>query len=121
MTFCALLPMRSIPFRVVCLLGMDDGVFPRVRRAPSFDLMSAAPEPGDRSLRDEDRQLWLETLLSAREHLLISYVGRSVRDNRELPPSVVLSELVDHLDQAYTDRAGPAGTVRVIHHPLAGP
>jgi exodeoxyribonuclease V gamma subunit len=117
-TFCALLPMRSLPFRVVSVLGMDDGVFPRVRRAPSFDLMAAAPKPGDRSVRDEDRQLWLETLLSAREHLIISYVGHSVRDNRELGPSVVLAELVDHLDQAYVDRTGPAGAVRVVHHPL---
>ncbi len=68
-TFCAMLPMRSIPFRVICLLGMNDAAFPRQHHAPSFDLVSSNPRPGDRSLRNEDRYLFLEMMLSARDLL----------------------------------------------------
>ena len=100
-TFCALLPMRSIPFRVVCLLGMNDGQFPRLQRRLGFDLMATRPRAGDRSVRDEDRFLFLEALLSAREQLIITYVGRSVQDNGVLPPSVVLGELLDVVEESF--------------------
>jgi exodeoxyribonuclease V gamma subunit len=100
-TFCALKPMRSIPFRVICLIGMNDGAFPRTDRHLSFDLMAQQPRLGDRSLRADDRYLFLETLLSTREQLHISYVGQSIRDNSEAPPSVLVSELLDYIAQAY--------------------
>ena len=100
-TFCALKPMRSIPFKVICLIGMNDGDFPRTDRHLSFDLMAQKPRLGDRSLRADDRYLFLETLLSARERLHISYVGQSIRDNSEAPPSVLVSELLDYVAQAY--------------------
>ncbi len=100
-TFCALKPMRSIPFRVICLIGMDDNAFPRTDRHLSFDLMAQRPRLGDRSLRADDRYLFLETLLSARERLHISFVGQSIRDNSEAPPSVLVSELLDYIAQAY--------------------
>jgi exodeoxyribonuclease V gamma subunit len=100
-TFCALKPMRSIPFKVICLIGMNDGAFPRADRHLSFDLMAQQPRLGDRSLRDDDRYLFLETLLSARERLHISYVGQSIRDNSEVPPSVLVSELLDYVAQGY--------------------
>jgi exodeoxyribonuclease V gamma subunit len=101
-TFCAMLPMRSIPFRVIALLGMDNAGFPRASRFLSFDLMASHPRPGDRSLREEDRYLFLEALLSARDCLHISYVGQSARDNSEIPPSVVVSELMDSISQGFT-------------------
>ncbi|MBI4861947.1 MAG: exodeoxyribonuclease V subunit gamma, partial [Candidatus Riflebacteria bacterium] len=94
-TFCELRPMRSIPFKVVCLLGLSDGEFPRMSHPRGFDLMAIDRRPGDRSLKDEDRYLFLEAILSARERLLITYVGQSIRDNARLPPSVVVSELID--------------------------
>uniref|UniRef100_Q3ASJ4 RecBCD enzyme subunit RecC n=1 Tax=Chlorobium chlorochromatii (strain CaD3) TaxID=340177 RepID=Q3ASJ4_CHLCH len=100
-TFCAMLPMRSIPFRVVMLIGMNDGAFPRQSRAPSFDLITRQPQKGDRSLRNEDRYLFLESILSARELLYISYVGQSIRDNSEIPPSVLVSELLDAVRRAF--------------------
>ena len=100
-TFCALKPMRSIPFKVICLIGMSDGTFPRSDRHLIFDLMAQKPWLGDRSLRADDRYLFLETLLSARERLHISYVGQSIRDNSEAPPSVLVSELLDYIAQAY--------------------
>ncbi len=101
MTFCAMLPMRSIPFKVICLLGMDDGSFPRESTAPGFDLMAKEPRPGDRSRRLDDRYLFLETILSARDKLYISYVGQDIRDNSTRPPSVLVSELLDYLNSVH--------------------
>lgn len=95
--FCTLMPMRAIPFRMVCLLGMNDGDYPRVQAPLDFDLMGNDYRPGDRSRREDDRYLLLEALLSAREKLYISWVGRSVRDNTERPPSVLVAQLRDHL------------------------
>jgi exodeoxyribonuclease V gamma subunit len=100
-SFCALLPMRSIPFRVVCLIGMSDEDFPRRDRAPAFDLITHSPRLGDRSLRDEDRHLFLEAVLAARERLLVTYVGRGIQDDRARPPSVVLAELLDAIDDGF--------------------
>ena len=105
-TFCAMLPMRSIPFRVICLLGMNDGSFPRQDSNPGFDLMAAEWRAGDRSLRDEDRYLFLEAILSARDRLYISYTGQSSRDNSTIPPSVLVAELLDHLDREYSAGSG---------------
>ncbi|MDN0082101.1 exodeoxyribonuclease V subunit gamma [Crenobacter sp. SG2305] len=94
-TFCAMVPMRSLPFRVLCLVGMNDGVYPRDERPVSFDLIARHPRRGDRSRRFDDRYLFLEALLSAREALYLSYVGRSARSDEPLPPSALLSELLD--------------------------
>ncbi|QYF92819.1 exodeoxyribonuclease V subunit gamma [Massilia sp. PAMC28688] len=98
-TFCTLMPMRAVPFRVVCLLGMNDGDFPRRARQADFDLLAlpGMARPGDRSRRDDDRYLMLEAVLAARERLYVSWVGRSVRDNSEQPPSVLVSQLRDYL------------------------
>ena len=95
-TFCALKPMRTVPFRVVCLVGMNDTAYPRHNRAPGFDLMAQDPRPGDRSTRNDDRYLFLEALLSARDVFYLSYVGQSNRDNSPIPPSVLVSELLDY-------------------------
>jgi exodeoxyribonuclease V gamma subunit len=97
--FGTLLPMRAIPFRVVCLLGMNDGDYPRRLSPPDFDLMARVGQhrPGDRSRREDDRYMFLEALLSARDVLHISWVGHSVRDNSELPPSVLVGQLRDYL------------------------
>lgn len=99
-TFCNMVPMRSVPFMVICLLGLGDQDFPRSQRPPSFDLVAAAPRLGDRNRRNDDRYLFLEALLSAREVLYLSWVGRSQRDESMPPPSVVVSELRDYLDQS---------------------
>ncbi|MDD2898036.1 MAG: exodeoxyribonuclease V subunit gamma [Desulfuromonadaceae bacterium] len=118
-TFCAMLPMRSIPFRVVALIGMSDGAFPRQSRPPGFDLISRHPRRGDRSLRDEDRYLFLEAILSARECFYISYIGQSIKDNSEIPPSVLVSELIDAVDKGFTAGDGRAAASRlVVQHRL---
>lgn len=98
---CTLMPMRSIPFKVVCLLGMNDGVYPRQLAPLGFDLMSQKPKRGDRSRRDDDRYLFLEALISAQQKLYISYIGRSIQDNSERFPSVLVQELIDYIGQSH--------------------
>ena len=105
-TFCALLPMRSIPFRVLCLLGLNSDVFPRKDRSAGFDLIARHPRPAGRSRRNDDRYLFLEAILSARDKLVISYVGRSLKDNSPIPPSVVVAELLDYIEGGFV--AAPA-------------
>ncbi|TMX47186.1 exodeoxyribonuclease V subunit gamma [Vibrio sp. Hep-1b-8] len=122
--FCTLMPMRSIPFKVVCLLGMNDGVYPRSMPAEGFDLMNGRTKPGDRSRRDDDRYLFLEAILSAQQTLYISYVGRSIQDNTERVPSVLVSELTEYCQQNYclegdeslpSDASGVGLLRRLIH------
>jgi exodeoxyribonuclease V gamma subunit len=100
-TFCAMVPMRSLPFKVIAVLGLNHDSFPRHHPPPGFDLMARHPRRGDRSRRLDDRYLFLETLLSAREVLYLSYVGRSIRDNSALPPSPLVSELLDVVKQGF--------------------
>ena len=97
-TVCSMIPMRSIPFRVIAVLGLNDGDFPRQRPPLGFDLMAEdGPRPGDRSRRGDDRYLFLEALLSARDRPYLSYQGRDVRTNTERQPSLVLNELLNYL------------------------
>ncbi|MCG6862491.1 MAG: exodeoxyribonuclease V subunit gamma [Chromatiaceae bacterium] len=105
-TFCNMVPMRSIPFRVLCLIGMNGTDFPRIQRPLSFDLMAQHPRRGDRSRRRDDRYLFLEALLSAREVLYLSWIGNDQRDNSVKVPSVVIDELTDYLRRGYRLRDG---------------
>ncbi|MHB1014599.1 MAG: exodeoxyribonuclease V subunit gamma [Desulfurivibrionaceae bacterium] len=102
LTFCGMLPMRSIPFKVVCLLGMNDGEFPRVEHPQSFDLIARYPQRGDRAKRNDDRYIFLEALLAARDRFLVFYLGNTLRDGKELPPSVVVEELIDSLAESFS-------------------
>ncbi len=114
-----LMPMRAIPFRRVCLLGMNDGDYPRVQPPMDFDLMVGRYRPGDRSRREDDRYLFLEAMLSARDVLYISWVGRSVRDNAEQPPSVLVAQLRDHLEQGWQAEGGADLLAQLTtEHPL---
>lgn len=118
-TFCAMVPMRSVPFEVVCLIGLNDRDFPRQSPAMAFDLMADDRRPGDRSLREDDRFLFLEALLSARRMFYMSYVGRDIRDNSVKLPSVAVSELLDTLDRGFaTDDGEPLGRLLLTVHPL---
>jgi exodeoxyribonuclease V gamma subunit len=106
-TFCAMVPMRCLPFRVIALLGFNDGAFPRESRPPGFDLMAHNPQYGDRSRRADDRYLFLETLLSASDVLYLSYVGRGIQDNGVIPPSVVVSDLLDAAGRSFVLEDAP--------------
>lgn len=98
LTLCAMKPMRAIPHRVIAMLGLDDRAYPRRHRRAAFDLLSSDPRRGDRDARADDRQLVLDTLMSAGDRLILSYVGRSQQNNAEIAPSVVIAELLDRLD-----------------------
>jgi len=119
-TFCAMTPMRAIPREVVYLIGMNDGSFPRVQRPQAFDRMATDYRPGDRARREDDRYLFLETLLSARRHLGISYVGADIRSNASRPPSVLVSELADAVDGTFAPPADqpPYSEQLTTAHPL---
>lgn len=113
LTCCALSPMRAIPFRVVCVLGLGDREFPRRRRPAEFDRLAGDRRPGDRVARDEDRYLMLEALLAARDILHLSYVGRRQNDNAPLPPSALVTELLDVAARMTGDSRR-----LVVEHPL---
>ncbi|QJE01673.1 exodeoxyribonuclease V subunit gamma [Massilia forsythiae] len=115
-TFCTLMPMRAVPFRVVCLMGMNDGDFPRRAQHADFDLlaMPGMGRPGDRSRRDDDRYLMLEALLAARDKFYVSWVGRNVRDNTEQPASVLVSQLRDYLASGWNMDAQALTTVHAL-------
>ncbi len=115
LTFCELVPMRTIPFRVVCLVGMNDGAFPRIDRRPDFDRIGQHRRWGDRSLRDDDRYMFLEAILSAREKLYISFVGQDAQANSQLAPSVVVQELLDAMSDTFLDFDSDR---QVIRHPM---
>ena len=114
-TFCSLIPMRSIPFKVVAMLGLGFDKFPRKEIASSFNLMEKDKRKTDRNVKENDKHLFLETLLSAKEYLYISYIGHKPQDNTELPPSAVVDELIDYIE---TDFKKDTHKFPVTNHPL---
>ena len=118
-TFCGLVPQRSIPFQVVCLLGMNEGEFPRSGQDAGINRMANQPRPGDRDTRNEDRYLFLEALMSAREVLHVSYIGEGVRDGKPRNPAAPLAELLQFLDEQH-GIAGDDNADRpwLVRHPL---
>jgi exodeoxyribonuclease V gamma subunit len=102
--FGTLMPMRSIPFKAICLLGMNDGDYPRQTSPRDFDLMAQSWRAGDRSRREDDRYLFLEALLSARDRLYISWQGHRATDNTEQPPSVLVAQLLDYLNTGWSPK-----------------
>ncbi len=127
--FCTLMPMRSIPFKVICVLGMSDGEFPRQKPQQSFDLMSCPIKdengklhsqyrPGDRSRRQDDQYVFLEALLSARKHFYVSWVGKNVRDNSEIPPSVLISQLCEAIERTWELPNEKILDAITLEHPL---
>lgn len=95
-TFAAMTSLRHLPYRFVCVLGLNDGAFPSTARPIEFDLMARDPRRGDRQRREDDRNVFLDLVLAARERLYLSYTGKSVRDNSPIPASVLVAELLDY-------------------------
>ena len=116
-TFCSLIPMRSIPFKVVCLLGMNFDKFPRKDKKTSFNLIEKERRKGDRNIKENDKHLFLETLLSAQKYFYISYTGQSVKDNSSLPPSILVDELLDYIESAAAE-ATEVRPLLITKHPL---
>ncbi|TVQ91075.1 MAG: exodeoxyribonuclease V subunit gamma [Deltaproteobacteria bacterium] len=115
-TVSALTPMRSVPFRVVCLIGLDEGTFPRQSTRPSWDLVASQPRAGDRDLRDEDRHLLLESIFAARDHLVITCTARDAQRGVEVPFSPPIAELLDALDATFCTRQGGLAQPQILHH-----
>lgn len=119
LTVCTLMPMRSVPHRVVCLLGLDDGAFPRRSARDGDDLILDDPHVGDRDPRAEDRQLLLDALLAATDRLIVTYTGNDERTNVQRPAAVPVGELLDMVDATACDHGGGAARERVlVRHPL---
>lgn len=117
-TFCEMLPLRSIPFDVICLIGMNNEAYPRKDNSVGFDLTQFKKRAGDRSLRAEDQYLFLEAILSARKNLVISYTGQDLQDNSTILPSALVSDLLDYIDQGFCGREGIAASAQISrqHH-----
>lgn len=113
-----LLPMRSLPFQMIGLLGMNDGEFPGTSVKDPLDALQQEPKPGDRNRQSEERYLFLEALLSARQKVHISYIGRSAIDNTERFPSLLVSELLAFIDDHVEVAGRPARERLLIQHPL---
>jgi len=119
LTVCTMVPMRSVPHRVICLLGLDDGVFPRGASIDGDDVLARDPAVGERDPRGEDRQLMLDALLAATDHLVITYTGADERTGVVRPPAVPLGELLDSLDDTACTVTGAAAREQVVvRHPL---
>jgi exodeoxyribonuclease V gamma subunit len=123
-TFSAMSSLRNLPYRAICIVGMNDGAWPRNARPVEFDLMTRAPRAGDRQRREDERNVFLDLLCAARAWLYVSYTGRNIRDNAVLPPSVLVSELLDVLVPALAPAGADAEAVAtarkhlVVPHPL---
>ena len=123
-TFSAMSSLRNLAYRVVCIVGMNDGAWPGNARPAEFDLMQSAPRPGDRQRREDERNVFLDLLLAARERLYLSYTGRNIRDHAPLPPSVLVAELLDVLVPALAPARADADALAaarkrvVVEHPL---
>jgi exodeoxyribonuclease V gamma subunit len=115
LTVCTMVPMRSVPHRVVCLVGLDDGVFPRSALPDGDDVLARRPMTGERDIRSEDRQLLLDAICAATETLVITYTGADEHTGHPRPPSVPLAELLDTLDQT---TSAPVRDRVLIEHPL---
>ena len=118
-TFCSLIPMRSIPFKVVALLGLNFDKFPRKENTLGFNLMDKEKRKGDRNVKENDKHLFLETVLSARDYLYISFLGQSVKDNSNIPPSTLVDELVDYIATNAQDEKNVRDQI-IIRQPLHG-
>ena len=115
LTVCTMVPMRSVPHRVVCLLGLDDGVFPRAGFLDGDDVLARRPRTGERDGRSEDRQLLLDAVMAATEHLVITYTGANEHSGARRPPAVPLGELLDAADRI---TAEPVADAILTRHPL---
>jgi exodeoxyribonuclease V gamma subunit len=118
LTVCTMVPMRSVPHRVVCLLGLDDGVFPRVGALDGDDVLARDPLTGERDPRSEDRQLLLDAILAATETLVVTYTGANEYSGQPRPPAVPLGELLDTLDVTATATSGTVSDAVTTRHPL---
>ena len=115
-TFCGMVPLRAVPFRMVCVLGMNDDAFPRQDTARAFNVMFDAPRLGDRNIRDDDRLLFLQALTAAGDSFYISYLGQDMHSGESLPPSPIVGETLEFVHRTYfRDYSAKAFRARLVH------
>ncbi len=112
-TISSPIPVRGIPYKIICFLGLNNDTFPRKDSFMGFDLLGTEYRMGDRNKKETDKNLFLETILAARERLYLSYIGQSVKDNTEIPPSIVLDTLMDYMGKEVSKKI-------LVKHPLHG-
>jgi len=86
--------LQNLPCRVLAMVGMQDVQFPARNRHPAWDLLKANPCIWDRSPRNDDRQLFLDALLTPAERLIITAGTRNVRTMDSEPFSSCVDELL---------------------------
>lgn len=119
-TICKMVPMRLIPFKVICLLGMNEGEFPRNEPSATINRLLSGNSPkqiGDRNNREDDRFLFLQLLSACQQHFYLSYVGKNVKDNSSLSPSIVINELLQSIS-CYFPNNLHCEQKFIITHPL---
>ena len=109
-TFAAISSLRALPYRFIFAFGLNDGEFPTASSSLEFDLIAAQPRRGDRQRRLDERNQFLDLVISARDRLVLSYTGRNVRDNSRIPPSVLIADLVDQIERNW-----PGAAARITH------
>jgi len=112
-TFCSTKPSRSVPFKIIAMLGLNYDSFPRKYNTLSFDLTNETPEGKMNSCKERDKFFFLETLLFAKEKLYLSFIGHNAKNNAKLPPSLLVDELIDYMVPGYSEK-----TIPIIEHPL---
>ncbi|MGJ3509207.1 exodeoxyribonuclease V subunit gamma [Enemella sp. A6] len=118
LTMCTLSPMRSVPHRVVVLLGVDDGRFPRSSTTVGDDLLARDPHEGERDGPGEDRQLLLDAVMSATETLVVIHADRDPVSNRSIPMSIPLADLFDTITETVSEPTRHRWPAAHRKHPL---
>ncbi|HEY1732997.1 MAG TPA: hypothetical protein VGG23_01020, partial [Acidimicrobiales bacterium] len=118
LTVCTMVPMRSVPHRVVALLGMDEGTFPRSGVVDGDDLLARDRRAGERDPRSEDRQLLLDAVCAAGEHLMVFCTGADERSGLSVPPAVPLGELLDAVNTVAVVPGGRVADEVTVRHRL---
>ena len=98
-TISALQPMRPIPFKIVYVLGMEEGAFPGKADRSSLDLRLLKRRIGDISLPERNCYIFLEMLLSTRDKLYISYLAKDLQKDRFLQPCSLVNQLRRYVEQ----------------------
>lgn len=116
-TFCSPIPFRSVPFKVIAFIGLNAKDFPRMQPENSINYINHQPRIGDRNIKDNDKHLFLESLLAANDYFYLSYIGRNATDNSPLSPSILIEELLDYI-QSQTDLEIPVRSHLITEYPL---
>ncbi|HPC38610.1 MAG TPA: exodeoxyribonuclease V subunit gamma [Exilispira sp.] len=96
--FSDMISLRNVPAKVIAILGLNDSDFPRNFSSVSFDLLLQDKRSWDRDIRESDKYLFLESILSAQKYLFLSYIGKDPKNNKERAPSIALKILQEDIN-----------------------